>query len=235
MKKIIGITCKQYKDYGAYFQASSDDYIQAIIKAGGVPLLIPIHQNKDVLLRQIDVIDGLIVMGGIDINPLSYGENWTYEQGESDFDRDRHEKELILSCAKRHIPILGICRGHQMINVAFNGTLYQDNRMKSKDVYQHNQKDKKKNPIHTISIKENSFLYSIFHSKAYVNSYHHQSIKDVAKDFKVTAISDDGIIEAIEHQSLKIYGVQFHPETMAVVNENMQKIFNQFIGGIDNV
>lgn len=229
MKKIIGLTCKEYKDYGAYFQSSSEDYINAIIRAGGIPLLIPISDDIKIISKQLEAIDGLIIMGGIDINPLSYGENWTFEQGDSSYRRDMHEKKLILECAKKEKPILGICRGHQMINVAFGGTLYQDNKMKNIHISQHFQKEKKQYPIHSININKGSFLYNIFGEHTLVNSYHHQSIKDVAKKFKVSAFSHDGLIEAIEHQSLKIYGVQFHPETMADNNEKMQQIFNKFI------
>ena len=229
VKKIIGITCKEYKDYGAYFQSSSEDYIGAIIRAGGVPVLLPISGDSEIILKQVEMIDGLVIMGGIDISPLSYGENCTYEQGDSSFRRDMHEKELILTCAQKEVPILGICRGHQMINVAFGGTLYQDNRMKDPNVYQHYQKEKKQFPIHSIDIKDHTFLSHIFGETAMVNSYHHQSIKDLAEGFQISAVSEDGLVEAIEHQSLKIYGVQFHPETMAEQNKNMQQIFNDFI------
>ena len=227
--KIIGLTCKEYKDYGAYFQSSSEDYINAIIRAGGVPVLIPITDDEALINKQLEAIDGLIMMGGIDINPLSYGENWSYAQGDSSYRRDMHEKKLIKACACNNIPILGVCRGHQMINVAFGGTLYQDNKMKDPNISQHSQKEKKQYPIHSINIEKNSFLYSIFGKQTLVNSYHHQSIKDVAKGFKVTALSHDGLVEGIEHESLKIYGVQFHPETMASVNDKMQQIFDNFI------
>ena len=126
-------------------------------------------------------------------------------------------------------PILGICRGLQVINVAFGGTLYQDISEVSKDVYNHRQKEEKYYPIHYITNEEGSFLYRIFNKRCAVNIFHHQAIKSIGDGLKVTSKCDDGVVEAIEHVSLPIYAIQFHPEMMAEKDENMQLIFNQFV------
>lgn len=120
-----------------------------------------------------------------------------------------------------------------MINVYFKGTLYQDLSYSNKEVLKHSQSEKRENYSHTIHIEKDSFLYNIFKDTAYVNSFHHQAIKDVASGFKIVAKADDGIIEAIEHETKPIYAVQFHPEAMSHKYALMQEIFNQFINNIE--
>ena len=113
-------------------------------------------------------------------------------------------------CYQKEIPVLGICRGMQIMNVAFGGTLYQDIG-EIPHTFLHQQKDKRNCPSHFIHIEQDSLLYSVFGDGIYVNSFHHQALKDVAPIFKVTARSDDGIIEAIEDCKGLLNGVQFHP------------------------
>lgn len=229
MKKIIGITTSEYKDGERLLQATNEDYIDAIIRAGGIPILLPVCDEEGFEEEQLKCIDGLLITGGIDVNPLVYHENCRFEQGESSIRRDLYEIRLIKACAKLHKPILGICRGLQVINVAFGGSLHQDNSLASEYVQQHVQKEKRDYPIHTIRIKKETFLSPIFGDKAYVNSFHHQSIKKMAECFHVVARSEDSIIEAIQHHYLDIYAVQFHPEGMRLKDEKMQQIFTDFV------
>jgi putative glutamine amidotransferase len=228
-KRIIGLTCCEMEDIEHPSQRTNEDYITAVVKSGAVPLLLPICDDETVIEQQLECIDGLIVIGGVDINPLFYHDTYAFEQGTSSLKRDIYEMKLIRKCSEKKIPILGICRGQQIINVAFGGTLYQDNKMLSDNVFQHQQKEKKYYPIHSIQIEKDSFLYSIFGKACYVNSFHHQSIKDLAKNFNVVARSEDQIIEAIQHQFLDIWAVQFHPEMMISQDKKMQVIFNNFI------
>lgn len=229
MKAIIGITCSGKIIDGRYVQYVQQEYIDAIEKAGGIPLLLSVTNKNDTIIEQIQRIDGLLVTGGQDVNPLFYHENWQFEQGPSDSYRDQYEIELIKQCAEHHIPIFGICRGQQIINVAFGGTLFQDNCNANEYVFQHNQKERREYPIHVIRIRKDSFLFPIFGDKAYVNSFHHQSIKKIADEFRVVARSEDSIIEAIQHNILNIVAVQFHPECMCQKNEMMQKLFDVFV------
>ncbi|WP_028044379.1 gamma-glutamyl-gamma-aminobutyrate hydrolase family protein [Candidatus Stoquefichus massiliensis] len=229
MKAIIGITCSERMIDGRYEQYVQQDYVEAVENAGGIPVLLSVTKKNDMITEQIQRIDGLLVTGGQDVNPMFYKENWSYDQGPSDSYRDQYEIELIKQCADRRIPILGICRGQQIINVAFGGTLYQDNRYANEYVFQHEQKERREYPTHIIRIKKDSFLFPIFGDKAYVNSFHHQSIKKIADEFRVVARSEDSIVEAIQHNILNILGVQFHPECMCQKNEQMQKLFDVFV------
>lgn len=234
-KIIIGLTCSEKREMDFPSQSVNEDYIHAVIQAGAVPILLPICDDIDSIHAQLKSIDGLIVTGGIDINPLCYHEDYRFEQGESSTRRDKYEMKLIHMCSQMHIPMLGICRGHQMINVAFGGTLYQDNKIFSPFVSQHQQKERKDHPIHSIQVKKGSFLYSIFGDKYNVNSFHHQSIHKLADEFDVIAKSEDGIIEAIQHNCLNIWGVQFHPEMMHERDEKMFELFKLFMNCCSSV
>lgn len=229
MEAIIGITCSERQEDGRFEQYVQQEYIEAIENAGGIPLLLSVTGNEHVITKQIQCIDGLLVTGGQDINPLFYHENWQFMQGPSDSYRDQYEINLIKQCADRHIPILGICRGQQMINVAFGGTLFQDNQNANEYVFQHVQQERRDCPTHVIRIQKDSFLFSIFGDKTYVNSFHHQSIKKIADNFRIVARSEDSIIEAIQHNILNIVAVQFHPECMCQRYSHMQKIFDVFV------
>lgn len=159
-------------------------------------------------LEQVtDICDGLVVTGRtVDINPKYYGEEATDKTNLSkDYDiEDELDFALIKSFHKANKPILGICAGIQSINVCFGGTLYQD-------IENHSSKEEIR--MHLINIEKESFLYKCYRTdKIEVNSFHHQAIKKVAENFKITAISQDGIIEAIEYNN--ILGVEWHPEKM---------------------
>lgn len=230
--KVIGITCGMNKELQRSKHYVNVDYVNAILNAGALPVLIPVSDNKDYLNELMNHIDALLVTGGEDVNPLVYHENYHFLQGDSSFERDVFDINIIRQCVQNQKPILGICRGLQVINVALGGTLYQDISEVSPNVFNHRQKEEKYYPIHYIHNDKNSFLYSIFGEKCAVNSFHHQCIKDLGEGLKIVSTSDDGIIEAVEHMSLPIYAVQFHPEMMAEKNKDMQAIFNQFIDKI---
>lgn len=179
-------------------------------------LLFPVSSLVD-LQKVVEICDGLLVTGRtIDINPKYYGEVPIKETNLSDFYsvEDEFDFSLIQAFNKANKPILGICAGVQAINVCFGGSLYQN-------IYNHSIKNSL--VMHNIHIEKDSFLEKCYNSNLIeVNSFHHQAIKDVAKDFKVTAVSSDGIIEAIEYKN--ILGVQWHPEQM-----NDIKFFKKFI------
>lgn len=233
-KGIIGITCSEQTENNKNLQMVNEDYIDAIIKAGGIPVLLPICDSVEVIKKQVESIDGLLVTGGIDVNPLFYNESYRFEQGESSYRRDQYEIQLIEYTHKCNKPIFGICRGQQIINVAFGGSLYQDNCLASEYVQQHFQKEVRAYPIHSIRIKKGSFLFPIFEERTYVNSFHHQSIKKLAEGFQIVARSEDSIIEAIQHESQPIWAVQFHPESMRSRDPKMQSLFNMFVEKCQN-
>ena len=127
-------------------------------------------------------------------------------------------------------PILGICRGEQVLNVYFGGTLYQDLSYKKGEKLKHNQKSRPHLETHTVQIEKHSKLFQIFEKEyVLVNSFHHMAIKDVAEGFKVVATTRDGVVEAIEMEGEDVIGVQWHPEMLSKTNPLMSKLFNYFV------
>ena len=228
-RPIIGLTCNESdKDYLPK-QFINEAYVNSVIRAGGCPMILPITQDIETIHSQVSILDGLIMTGGIDVNPNTYDENPLPLQGNSSLERDHYELKLLKYADEKQIPIFGICRGIQIMNVFYNGSLYQDLSYSKRSVIKHTQQEKRENPSHKIHIEENSFLYKSLSDEAYVNSFHHQAIKDLAPHFRVIAKASDGIIEGIQHESRPIYAVQFHPEAMSSKYDEMQDIFNNFV------
>ena len=232
---IIGISSSIIVDnsgsFAGYMRAYvNKDYVDAVIRAGGVPLIIPFSVDKEVIISQAQLIDGLILSGGHDINPYNYGQEPSQKIGETFPERDTYEMILLEESKKRNIPILGICRGFQLINVAAGGTLYQDLSLIPGNILKHNQVSNPTLKTHKIEIKENSFISSIFGKETMVNSFHHQAIDKVANDFIVVARASDGVVEAIEHKTYKfLVAVQWHPEMLAVNCEKAKELFSKFV------
>lgn len=234
-RAIIGISSSIIVDnsgsFAGYKRAYvNKDYVDAVIRAGGVPLIIPFSTDKEVIISQTQLIDGLILSGGHDINPYNYGQEPSQKIGETFPERDTYEMILLEESKKRNIPILGICRGFQLINVAAGGTLYQDLSLIPGNILKHNQVSNPTLKTHKVEIKENSFISSIFGKETMVNSFHHQVINKVANDFIVVAKASDGVVEAIEHKTYKfLVAVQWHPEMLAVNCEKARELFSKFV------
>ncbi|CDA07682.1 gamma-glutamyl-gamma-aminobutyrate hydrolase family protein [Fusobacterium animalis] len=234
-RPIIGISSSVIVDeagsFAGYKRAYvNKDYVDAVIRAGGVPLIIPFSTDKEVIISQAQLIDGLILSGGHDINPYNYGQEPSQKIGETFPERDTYEMILLEESKKRNIPILGICRGFQLINVAAGGTLYQDLSLIPGNILKHNQVSNPTLKTHKVEIKENSVISSIFGKETMVNSFHHQVIDKVANDFIVVAKASDGVVEAIEHKTYKfLVAVQWHPEMLAVNCEKARELFSKFV------
>jgi microsomal dipeptidase-like Zn-dependent dipeptidase/gamma-glutamyl-gamma-aminobutyrate hydrolase PuuD len=197
----------------------ADAYVDAVVKAGGTPVLIPLTTNETALEEIVARIDGLILSGGGDIYAPLFGEDLHPSVESYDLERDRYEMALVKSATGRQMPVLGICRGTQLINVAFGGNLIQNIPSQvPESTINHNQTEAREIAVHSVRIAPESRLHSIAGSQQIkVNSFHHQSIKDVAHGFEAVAWAEDGVIEAIESTEEKvILGVQWHPENMAV-------------------
>ncbi|GHT69123.1 hypothetical protein AGMMS50239_35390 [Bacteroidia bacterium] len=200
----------------------ADAYTNAVIKAGGTPVLIPVTTDKTILEDIVSHIDGLILSGGGDVYSPLFGEELHPTVTDYNLDRDQYDLALVQLATERQMPVLGICRGHQVINVAFGGTLIQDIPSQvPESKIAHNQVEARDVATHSVRIDSESKLYQIVkQNDLLVNSFHHQAVKAVAPEFNAVAFSEDGIVEAIESEEGKaILGVQWHPETMAVAND----------------
>ena len=235
-KPVIGISASMILEsegeifLGYQRSYTNDDYIQAVSRAGGIPIVLPIVDSEEEIMAQIELLDGLIMMGGHDISPELYSEEPGQKLGFIYPRRDNFDFKLVKGAFEKKLPILGICRGHQMINVVFGGTLYQDLSEIEGCRLAHVQKTFCYEPVHKINISEDSHLYKLIGEEMKVNSFHHLAVKDVAENFDVVALSSDGVIEAIEYSKEQyIMGVQFHPEMMSSKNDKAQNIFNGLI------
>lgn len=190
-------------------------YVLSVLRAGGIPLLIPANTDASAVAAMVAAVDAVILTGGEDLDPLEqYNQEPLPALGEVVPLRDRFDRMLILEAARQGKPILGICRGEQALNVVFGGTLYQDIPSQVKGSIKHLQRAPREQGTHSIRIEPGSNLAkALGKTSAKVNSYHHQAVRDLAPGFKVTARAPDGVIEAIEKiDNPHIWGVQFHPE-----------------------
>ena len=206
-------------------------YINAILLSGGTPILIPYTSDLMECRNVIGKLDGLLLPGGIDISPRLYGEEPLKEAGMSIHNIDLYEIEMIHEAQKLGKPILAICRGIQILNVALGGTLYQDIDAQQAATICHNQSISIRDEMtHSVSLLSDSVLYRLYQQdKIYVNSYHHQAVKDLAETLFPSAYSLDHILEACESEDGRIIGVQWHPESFIGDDENSKKLFRYFI------
>ena len=230
-KPVIGIT----GNYGELTCKLAEGYYKSIVRAGGVPVIIPPLSDTDVIINTLEHLDGLVLSGGADYDPRYAGEKPWPSLGTINEERDLPELLITQLAYNRQIPILGICRGIQTLAMALGGHVRQD----ISDIQEHNhsQEEDRNIPTHTVSIEKDSLLYSMYngspfstsHSSSFtiaVNSFHHQAVDKPGPRFRIIARSDDNIIEAIESTEYKsIMGVQWHPECL----ENGQPIFSWLV------
>lgn len=225
---LIGISCSHPGDYSS----TRMTYTESVIRAGGTPVLIPITTDSLVLADIINRLDGIILIGGVDIHPSYYNEEPIEQLGEVDSIRDIYDISLIRLAAHRKLPMLGICRGEQLINVAFGGTLYQDIPTLHPDTtIRHNQEEPSSVPTHIVNLLPGSVIAQLTgKTELFTNTHHHQAVKQVAPGFQITAWATDSIPEAIESMDGRpIWGVQFHPEALTVAGDTIAARFFHFL------
>ena len=227
---LIGIT-GNFGDKGCEL---AEGYYLSVLKAGGTPVVIPPHNDKEALVMLLDTLDGIILSGGGDINPLLLGEEPLPQLHSVCPQRDEQELFLAREAFHRQIPMLGICRGIQVMAASLGGKVYQDIYVQGKDAtIKHSQDMPRHYASHTIKFEEESLLHSIFGNKQTlaVNSFHHQAVSEPGPHLKVSATSPDGIIEAVESTEHKaLLGVQWHPECFILNNdESMMSVFRWLV------
>lgn len=199
------------------------DYVTAVTRAGGIPMIIPATTDSDLLASVLDRVDGVLLAGGVDVDPGFYGEEHHPMLGEVNALRDTFEIELIHQAVARHKPVFGVCRGLQMLNVALGGTLWQDIPSQVPEAGAHRVTGDSSTIIaHTVSLDPGSVSARVLGATEFeVNSRHHQSVHEVAPTLKVSGHSPDGIVEMIEgYPDRPILGVQWHPENFVAANGN---------------
>ncbi|WP_088809532.1 MULTISPECIES: gamma-glutamyl-gamma-aminobutyrate hydrolase family protein [Listeria] len=235
MKPIIGITGNRLakgidKFYGHRVTYTQQRYVDAIHKVGGLPIVIPID-DPDSAKQMIGLVDGLLMTGGQDITPFYYGEEPLPEIADYAPIRDAFEIELTKQAFAAKTPILAVCRGMQVVNVALGGSLYQDGKYVEGSLLQHLQQVDEQLGSHLIDIDPGSLLATVHGTRKRVNSLHHQYVKKVASRLHVTARTQDGMIEAVEGNELESFfiGVQWHPELMFQMDRESEDLFALFV------
>lgn len=229
MKPVIGITAALD---GRHFSVTRH-YSDWVLTKGGIPLIIPYVANRDDLSLLTNHIDGLLLTGGGDIDPTYFKEEPHPKLGPITPERDFNELYLAETMLQLQKPILAICRGCQVLNIAAGGNMYQDlaAQLEQSSLLQHDQNAPTNHASHTVKVKQNSLLHDILELEyCKTNSFHHQAIKQVAPAFQAVAHALDGVIEAIageEHPYA--LGVQWHPECMSTTDTVSQKLFHSFI------
>ncbi|MFO7737207.1 MAG: gamma-glutamyl-gamma-aminobutyrate hydrolase family protein [Desulfatiglandaceae bacterium] len=237
-KPLIGVTCFSTSECdwvqnapGKYVDAVFRDYSRGVESAGGIPVLVPVHEHLETARSVVSRLDGLLLTGGPDVCPRFFGEEPTVGVREMDVERDRMELELARQAEKRGMPILGICRGIQLMAVAFGGTIFQDIFSQVPGCLEHCQKATKSTNTHRVNVNRGTKLFEILKTQtAWVNSHHHQAVKAAPDGFIISATSGDGIVEAIEKTDYPfLMGVQWHAEGTWMREEASRKIFIEFV------
>lgn len=206
-------------------------YMKGIEAAGGIPVMLPLTTDHEIIQKLVKDFDGFLLTGGQDVSPKIYGEEILPECGQINSERDEMERILIEKVIEMDKPMLGICRGIQILNAVLGGTLYQDLPMQHQSEIDHHMTPPYDRVVHKVILNEETPLYSILNVKELgVNSYHHQAIKDLSKKLNVAAVSEDGIVEGVYMPDKKfVLATQWHPELSYCNDKNSMKIFETFV------
>lgn len=227
MQPWVGITCTV--DEQGY--RLGQEYVRAIDRAGGLAAVLPFVDDVERLLSSLNRFDAIILSGGSDIDPLYFGEDVLPENGYIQPERDRFELAVARHALSQGVPVLGICRGMQVLNVAAGGALYQDIYVQTASRLQHIQQAPRWYATHSVEVESGTLLHQIVGATSIrVNTFHHQGVRRLGEGLVVSARSPDGIVEAIEAPGHPFaIGVQWHPECMAARDAQQQALFDAFV------
>ncbi|WP_099470002.1 gamma-glutamyl-gamma-aminobutyrate hydrolase family protein [Konateibacter massiliensis] len=233
MKTLIGIAANMIVEQSFHLDQNvvGSHYVESVVRGGGLPLLIPFTRSQADLAAYVRLCDGFLFCGGADINPLLFGENPHPSLGSGNLDLDRFHLSLMKKILTVQKPVLGICRGIQVLNVACGGTVYQDLSLMEGTPMKHMQSEAKRYFVtHEVKFTDNSVMQDLFGSSLFTNSYHHQSVNSLGRNLIATGFSDDGIIESIEHTENPFQiGVQWHPENFIEISDVMLPLFQRLV------
>jgi len=232
-KPIIGLTSGYEKNETFDRINLNHSYLEAIRHFGGIPLVLPVEGSPEELETLVGFCDGILLTGGVDLDPVRYGEAVLNGTVNIVPERDEGEWRICEYAAARELPMLGICRGIQTMNVYFGGTLYQDIPSQIETDMNHSQGGKSiLNTCHRVAVEQETPLHELTGESSFaVNSSHHQAVKDLAPGFKVMGRSEsDGVIEAIwAPEKPFCWGVQWHPERIWPIERSSAQVFEAFI------
>ncbi len=238
-RPLIGITAYNYikPTSGWRYDVCYGKNAVAVENAGGLPVLIPSMVSLETLRGIYERLDGVMLPGGGDVNPTRYNDEAETDIKLYEISDERDEMEISMTqwAIEDDLPVLGICRGIQVMNVALGGSLVQDIPARIKTDLRHTIKSPQEEPrsllLHDVAVSEGSLLASVLgETKVTVNSIHHQALRNVAPNATISAVAPDGIVEGIELPDKNfVLGVQWHPEDMVEDDTRMQNLFNSFV------
>jgi putative glutamine amidotransferase len=238
MKPLIGITTGEIHNlkepWSPVIYGQSHTYSDAIIQAGGLPVLLPINNDPEALAQTYYKLDGLLFAGGNDVDPKLYGQKPYAETVDFSSARDQMETRLMELALDQQKPILTICRGMQLLNVICGGSLYQHIKTDLKRASDHEISTYKKTLVdlaHQLKVEPGSKLAAIINSNTiFANTHHHQAIHKLADGLHVSARSEDNVIEAVEGEGNGyVIGIQCHPESLSTVEPKWDLVFAAFV------
>ena len=227
-KPLIGITTSF--DSKASTMNIRTTYTEAVMHGGGIPVLLPVTMDPERIRELFESVDGVLLCGGPDIHPNLYGEQIKYYCGHVNHERDVFELELARLCIEEDKPLMGICRGSQVLNVACGGTLYQDINLQGATDFKHADNSESHSPVaHPVNLLTGKFFEQVLGiSELEITSWHHQAVRAPGEGIEIAALCPDGIIEGVYMPSKKcIFGVEWHPEMLP--DNPGYKLFDYFV------